>query len=223
MDASLDTDIVIHLYKSGKKELLYSSFEKLYIYDFLVEKEMKRKSIVVYEEFKNDVESGLVKVITNKDLIDMGIKGLFEHYKESNKYLFDQGELQAVALAKAMGIAAFVSDDTKDFGPHQSLVKELIEGVIPFAFYELLFLKYLNSEMTLEELHISFEHINQSSMAQFPMNFKRKLSEVLKRFSDKYATERDKKWILNYCKYRGISLNNKRIQLIKYLKMLNSK
>lgn len=45
MDASLDTDIVIHLYKSGKKELLYSSFDKLYIYDFLLEKEMQRKSI----------------------------------------------------------------------------------------------------------------------------------------------------------------------------------
>ena len=218
MDASLDTDIVIHLYKSGKKELLYSSFEKLYIYDFLLEKEMKRKSMAVYEEFKKDVESGVVKVITNKDLIDMGIKGLFEHYKESNKYLFDQGELQAVALAKAMGIAAFVSDDTKDFGPHQSLVKELIEGVIPFAFYELLFLKYLNSEITLEELHRSFEQVNQSSMSQFPMNFKRKLSQVLKRFSDKYATERDKMWILKYCNYRDISLNNKMLQLAKYLK-----
>jgi hypothetical protein len=27
MDASLDTDIVIHLYKSGKKDLLLSSFD----------------------------------------------------------------------------------------------------------------------------------------------------------------------------------------------------
>lgn len=181
MDASLDTDIVIHLYKSEKKELLYSSFDKVYIYDFLLEKEMKRKSTSVYEEFKKDVEAGIVKVITNKDLIDMGIKKLFEDYKENNKYLFDQGELQAVALAKAMGIAAFVSDDTKDFGPHQSLVKELIEGVIPFAFYELLFLKYLSSEITLQELDRSFEQVNQSSMSQFPMSFRRKLSEVLKR------------------------------------------
>ena len=81
MDASLDTDIVIYLYKSEKKELLYSSFDKVYIYDFLLEKEMKRKSTSVYEEFKKDVEAGIVKVITNKDLIDMGIKKLFEDYK----------------------------------------------------------------------------------------------------------------------------------------------
>ena len=220
MDASLDTDIVIHLYKSGKKELLYSSFEKLYIYDFLFEKEMKRKSVPVYEEFKKDIESGMVNVITNKDLISMGIKGLFEDYKESNQYLFDQGELQAVALAKAMGIAAFVSDDTKDFGPHQSLVKELIEGVIPFAFYELLFIKFLNSEITIEELHSSFEDVNKSSMSEFPMNFKRKLSEVLKRFSRKYGTNRDIKWISEHCNEKNINLNNKMLGLRDYLKKI---
>jgi hypothetical protein len=220
MDASLDTDIVIHLYKSGKKELLYSSFDKLYIYDFLLEKEMKRKSMSVYKEFKKDVEAGIVKVIINKDLIDMGIKGLFEEYKESNQYLFDQGELQAVALAKAMGIVAFVSDDTKDFGPHQSLVKELIEGVIPFAFYELLFIKYLNSEITIEELHSSFQQVNAASMSEYPMNFKRKLSEVLKRFSDKHVTERDKKWISEYCNNRNINLNDKMLKLRDYLKAM---
>lgn len=220
MDASLDTDIVIHLYKSGKKELLYSSFEKLYIYDFLFEKEMKRKSVLVYEEFKKDIEAGMVKVIANKDLISMGIKGLFEDYKESNQYLFDQGELQAVALAKAMGIAAFVSDDTKDFGPHQSLVKEIIEGVIPFAFYELLFIKFLNSEITIEELHRSFEDVNKSSMTEFPMNFKRKLSEVLKRFSRKYGTNRDIKWISEYCNKRNINLNSKMLGLRDYLKKI---
>lgn len=181
---------------------------------------MKRKSTSVYEEFKKDVEAGIVKVITNKDLIDMGIKKLFEDYKENNKYLFDQGELQAVALAKAMGIAAFVSDDTKDFGPHQSLVKELIEGVIPFAFYELLFLKYLSSEITLQELDRSFEQVNQSSMSQFPMSFRRKLSEVLKRFSAKYITERDKKWILEYCDKREINLNDKMLKLRDYLKAI---
>lgn len=220
MDASLDTDVVIHLYKSGKKELLYSSFDKLYIYDFLLENEMRNKSMSVYEEFKRDVEAGMVKVINNRDLINMGIKGLFEEYKESNKYLFDQGELQAVALAKAMGIAAFVSDDTKDFGPHQSLVKELIEGVIPFAFYELLFLIYLKSELTVEELHNSFQQVNESSMAEFPMSFKRKLSEVLKRFSVKHGSERDKKWIKEYCCERNINLNHKMVKLRDYLKSM---
>lgn len=72
--------------------------------------------------------------------------------------------------------------------------------------YELLFIKFLNSEITLEELHSSFKQVNESSMAEFPMSFKRKLSEALKRFSDKYVTERDKKWILEYCNKRNINL-----------------
>lgn len=171
MNASLDTDIVIHLYKSGKKDLLFSCFDKLFIYEYLYETEMKTKSLQVYEEFKKDIESGRISLITNAKLVEMGIKGLFEEYKESNKYLFDIGELHAIALAKAMGIVAFVSNDTKEEGPHQTLVKELIQGVIPFAFYELLFLKYLDSQISVQEMFNSFEEVNSASMSTHPMNF----------------------------------------------------
>ena len=43
MDASLDTDIIIHLYKSNKKELLFSSFDKLYIHEYLLRNEIQKK------------------------------------------------------------------------------------------------------------------------------------------------------------------------------------
>lgn len=95
MDASLDTDIVIHLYKSNKKDLLFSSFDELFIYEYLLEEELRNKSFSVYHEFKEDIKSSLVNVITNAHLVEMGIKGLFEEYKESNKNLFDIGELHS--------------------------------------------------------------------------------------------------------------------------------
>lgn len=44
MNALLDTDAAIHLYKSDKKELLFSTFSELYIYEYLLEVEMKTKS-----------------------------------------------------------------------------------------------------------------------------------------------------------------------------------
>lgn len=213
MNASLDTDIVIHLYKSGKKELLFSTFNELFIYEYLLEQEMKNKSLKVYEEFKKDIECKKVTLITNEDLSKMGIKGLFEEYKENNKYLFDMGELHAIALAKAMGIVAFVSDDTKDQGPHQTLVKELIEGVIPFAFYELLFIKYLESEITLQEMRNCFEEVNSKSMSEHPMNFRTKISLTVRRFSRKYGTERDNDWLKNYCNERDIDLKEKMQEL----------
>lgn len=67
MNASLDTCIVIHLYKSDKRELLYSPFEKLYIYEFLLETELKNKDYDVYKKFLLDIEEGKVQVITNKE------------------------------------------------------------------------------------------------------------------------------------------------------------
>lgn len=152
MDASLDTDIVIHLYKSDKRDLLFSFCDKLYMHEYLLENELKRKSYSVHEQFLIDIKDGNINIISNSDLAQMGIKGLFDGYKEDYNYLFDTGELYAVALAKAMGIVTFLSDDTKDFGPHETLVKCLIEDVIPFAFYELLFLKYIETDMTPEDL-----------------------------------------------------------------------
>ncbi|WP_411679871.1 hypothetical protein [Clostridium thailandense] len=220
MNASLDTDIVIHLYKSGKKDLLFSNFDDLFIYEYLLETEMKTKSLSVYEEFKKDIDCGRVKLITNVDLVNMGVKGLFEEYKESNKYLFDIGELHAIALAKAMGILAFVSDDTKDEGPHQTLVKELIEGVMPFAFYELLFLKYLNSQISLQEMFDYFEDVNSSSMSQHPMNFRTKISLTVRRFSRKYGSKRDNDWLENYCNEKDINLKGKMQELKTFLKAL---
>ncbi|WP_078544763.1 hypothetical protein [Litchfieldia alkalitelluris] len=73
-----------------------------------------------------------------------------------------------------MGLVAFVSDDTKEFGPHETLIKELIEDVISFAFYELLFLSYLNSNISLQEMKIEFEDITTISMNCHPMNFRKK-------------------------------------------------
>ena len=56
MDASLDTDIIIHLYKSEKRDLLFLFCDKLYIHEYLLEEELKRKSYLIYEEFIKDIE-----------------------------------------------------------------------------------------------------------------------------------------------------------------------
>jgi len=51
MDASLDTDIVIHLYKSNKIDLLFSFCDELYMHEYLLNNELKRKSYTVHEQF----------------------------------------------------------------------------------------------------------------------------------------------------------------------------
>ncbi len=42
--ASLDTDIIIHLYKAGNKRAVYSLFDEVYVYEYLVEKELKNRA-----------------------------------------------------------------------------------------------------------------------------------------------------------------------------------
>lgn len=220
MDASLDTDIVIHLYKSNKRDLLFSICDKLYMHEYLLENELKRKSYSVHEQFMIDVQKGNISIINNSDLINMGIKVLFDRYLIENDLLFDTGELYAVALAKAMGIVAFLSDDTKEFGPHDALTKELIEDVIPFAFYELQFLKYLETNQTPEDLHKEFEEVTTSSMNTHPMNFRSRMLSTARRFSNKYGTQRDIKWINEFCYIRSINYKNKIIELKDLLNTL---
>lgn len=39
MDVSLDTDITIHLYQADREELLFKYFDKLYMHEFILERE----------------------------------------------------------------------------------------------------------------------------------------------------------------------------------------
>ncbi len=82
MNASLDTDIVIHLYGSGKEGLIFHFFDQLYMHAYLYEQELKIKSVPVFQRVSADVESGRIKIISSIDLSNMGIQGLFERYKK---------------------------------------------------------------------------------------------------------------------------------------------
>ncbi len=128
--------------------------------------------------------------------------------------------MYAVSLAKAMGLFAFVSDDTKEFGPHETLVKELIEDVFPFAFYELLFLKYLSGKYNAEDMHREFIEVISKSMNERPMNFRSRMLRTVRRFSYKNGTKRDYDWINVYCKSNGIHYKEKMIVLRQYLSNL---
>jgi hypothetical protein len=217
MKASLDTDVVIHLYRSGRKELL-TMFDSLYIYEYLAETELKRVSRITYDEVMADAATGLIKVITRQDLIQLGVKGLFEQYLMDHKNLFDDGEMHAIALAEAMGLFALVSDDTKQYGPHDTLVRGLITDVMPFSFYELLFLRYLNSELTTSELHREFDAV--VAQLERPMEFSTRIKITIRRFAGRNAEKRDLEWLESYCSEKQINYHNRIHELLDYLRTL---
>ena len=219
MEVSLDTDITIHLYNAGKEELLYRYFDKLYIHEFILEHEIKNKDSNVYQKIKSEEKAGRIIVVTTQYLIDVGMKKRFEDELYDIKVLFDYGESNAVALASTLGIAALVTDDTKEYGPHDSLVNEYIEDVIPFAFYELLYLKYLESDDDFELFHDEFEAINIIAYPTYPMTFLSRIKRVVRRFS-KRGTERDRNWMQEFCESKDVDYGRKMKILKEHLSRL---
>lgn len=219
MDISLDTDITIHLYNAGKEELLFKYFDSLYIHEFILEHEIKNKSSDVYKRLKCEQNHKRITIVDKKYLIDLGIKDLFEDQLYDIKVLFDFGEANAIALASALGIAALATDDTKEYGPHDTLLKECIEDVIPFAFYELLYLEYLESNDDFDRLKNEYEHINHIAYPERPMNFISRIKRVVRRFSS-HGTNRDFVWMRSFCSARNIDYNRKMQLLFPHLKNL---
>lgn len=161
----------------------------------------------IYAELINDISIGKVTAVDENYLSSIGMLSTFNDLVSEYRNLFDFGEVNAVALASTLGIAALVSDDTKEYGHHDTLVKQAIEDVIPFAFYELLFLQYLESDNDYNTFESSFQKVNTVSFGH-PMSFVSRIKRVVKRFSSK-GSQRDQEWITKFCSDRGINYNNK--------------
>ena len=64
MDVSMDTDITIHLFNSGKENLLYKYFENCYMHEFILEREIKNKSLQVYNKIYEEIEKGRITKVS---------------------------------------------------------------------------------------------------------------------------------------------------------------
>ena len=71
----------------------------------------------------------------------------------------DLGEVYAISMAKTLGCISLVTDDIKERGPHYTLMRIPDSDVMPFAFYELLFLDYLEERLSEQELLDYFNRI----------------------------------------------------------------
>lgn len=215
---SVDTNVFIHLYKSGCENLLFEIFNKVCVHEYIVETELQNNDIDTYEKVKKAIIDKHIILYTNKDIVKLGLIDSFNEQFEDYKILFagDKGEAYAVALSSALGIPSFVSNDIKYGGPHETLVKGLVENVMPFAFYELLFIKYLKEDMSLEQLEYKFDIISKTM--EKPMQFKSKMNETIRRFLIK--NERDKIFLRDYSKIHKINVKLKVTRLREFINKL---
>ena len=94
-------------------------------------------------------------------------------------------------------------------------IGKAIEDVIPFAFYELLFLKYLKDDISLEEFENEFNKIAKTMM--IPMKFNSKVKITIGRYLSRNATNRDKEFLKKFVKQNDIDIRNKIDKLKEYI------
>ena len=217
MKASLDTNVIIHLYRANQQNVLFELFsDGIFVYSFIVEVELNNHGKDIMDKFMEDVTKGIITIIDDSWLKEKGMFSIFKENFDEDFILYnveDKGEVYAIALAKTLGVMSIVTDDTKIGGPHATLMRIPDSDVIPFAFYEVLFLLYLSGKISLEDVIKIFESIVMNS-PELNFSLKSKLSSFVRRFCASPYSEREKQWMENYC-------SNFSIRFIERISALN--
>ena len=202
MKASLDTNVIIHLYRATQQEILFDLFDEgIYVYEFLVNVELKNHGKDIIPEFQKDVDGGKVTIITDEWLRSHGIYTLFCEYYKNDEILFspsDRGEVLAIALARTLGAMSIVTDDTKPRGPHATLMRVPDSDVMPFSFVEVLFLLFISGKLTAGAVVEKFDAVIACSY-DYSWRFENKLNEFVRRFAHSPYSEREKEWMMDFC------------------------
>ena len=195
MRASLDTNVIIHLYQANMQSILLDIFKDgVFIYEQIRNVELECHGKSVLEVVDADIEAGKIELYTNAKLKEQCVYKMFENKVNENRLLYgtgDLGEVYAISLAQTIGAYSLVTDDTKQGGPYMSLM-QLDYDVKPFTFADILILRYLLGVVDTQQTVKDFDAINEVSDLKW--SFKSQLTKFIKRFvADPYKTE-EKEW-----------------------------
>ncbi|MCP1111024.1 hypothetical protein M2145_002050 [Lachnospiraceae bacterium PF1-21] len=207
MKASLDTNVIIHLYRAGEKELLFSYFpQKLYVYSQIRDVEMTNHGRDILEEFDTDVREGKINVVTDEGLKERGVLCLFREYVKENRSLYspqDLGEVYAISLAQTLGIWSLITDDIKQGGPYTSLLQFMDNEIVPLNYVDLLILLYLRGDFSASVTKAKFDVINNTSDLKWSM--KSHIARFINRFVVSPFQASEKEWMNEYVKTYNIN------------------
>lgn len=195
MRASLDTNVIIHLYRANMQSILFDIFKDgLFIYEQIRNVELEHHGKAVLEAVDVDIEAGKIEVYTDAKLKEQCVYKMFENNVKENRLLYgtgDLGEVYAISLAQTIGAYSLVTDDTKQGGPYMSLM-QLDYDVKPFTFADILILRYLLGIVDAQQTIVDFDVVNDTSDLNW--SFRSQLTKFIKRFvADPYKTE-EKEW-----------------------------
>ena len=219
MKASLDTNVIIHLYRAGHKSIIFDRFkEGVYIYEQIRYVELEHHGQDILDEIDHDIIEGRLQLITRERLRESAVLKIFEEHVRVNRLLYspgDMGEVYAIALALTLGSLALVTDDVKYGGPYHSLMRLNCNDIIPFNFIDLLFLNYMEGIFSTEETIAIFNTINEVSNLNW--SIESKLKCFIRRFWTSPYQETEREWMKEFCVTRDIRAKEKFGELHKKL------
>lgn len=218
MRASLDTNVLIHVYRAGLEDILFDFFaDGVFIYEQIRKIELEHHGQDILDKVDADIESGKIEVYTNETLKQQAVLRIFETNVNENKLLYgsgDLGEVYAISLAQTIGAYSLVTDDIKQGGPYMSLL-QMEYDIMPFTFADILILRYLMEDADAVQTVRDFNTVNEASDLQW--SFRSQIVKFIKRFwKDPYKNE-ERKWMSKLVGERKIRVRSKFTELQKLL------
>lgn len=88
MRASLDTNVIIHFYKAGLQNILFSFFDEgVFIYEQIRNVELENHGHDVISEVDSDIAAGRIELYTDQKLQDLKVYKIFENNVKESRSL----------------------------------------------------------------------------------------------------------------------------------------
>ncbi len=216
MRASLDTNVIIHLYRAGIQSVLFDIFDEgVFIYEQIRNVELDHHGKDVLEKVDADIAAGKIEIYSDQKLKEQAVYKIFKNNVNENRNLYgtgDLGEVYAISLAQTLGAYSIVTDDTKQGGPYMSLL-QFEDDIMPFTFADLLILRYLMGISNENQTVKDFDAVNIAS--ELNWTFRSQLSKFIRRFFKEPYREEDVMWIRKLEKDHGVMVKSKLKRLSK--------
>ena len=210
MRASLDTNVIIHLYRADLQNMLFDFFEYgVFIYEQIRNIELENHGRDILKKVDVDIACGKIEIYTDERLKKQSVFKIFQINVKENLNLYgkgDLGEVYAISLAQTIGAYALVTDDTKQGGPYMSLL-QLDYDIMPFTFSDILILRYLLGNADEFQTMEDFERINR--LSDLNWSFKSQIIKFIKRFWKEPYKKEEKQWIDSIVRDNNIRIKSK--------------
>ena len=218
MRASLDTNVIIHLYRANLQKILFEFFnEGVFVYEQIRNIELNNHGKDVILAVDRDIAAGKIEVFSDSKLKELGIYTMFQSNVKENRLLYgtgDLGEVYAISLAQTIGAYSLVTDDTKQGGPYMSLL-QLEYDVTPYNFADILILRYLPGTVDENQTVAEFNAVNSASDLNWSL--KSQLVKFINRFIKDPYKEEEKQWFKQWTAENGIDVAAKFKALRTYI------